>query len=163
MWGELYLKTIYNYTPLHSSMILSSFFIGVACGSLSLGMIVGHITMRQLIPILLLGECFFLSSFLSQSLISVPFMSISAFGIGFCASGMLLFFSLLESTFGSNALSIPLFNMLIMIGSSAFQPMIGSLLDQLSPVIGLSAALILSLSLLPVTLGLAFVIWIVQS
>ncbi len=163
MWGELYLKTIYSYEPIHSSIVLSAFFVGVACGSLSLGLVVNYIPMRKLIPILLLGECLCLGLLLSPYIITPPFMTFSAFGIGYCASGMLLFFSLLESTFGSNALSIPLFNMFIMIGSSAFQPIIGSLLDHLSPIIGLSTALILSLSLLPATLGLAFIVWIIWS
>ncbi len=160
MWGDLYLETLYEYSYIESSLILSGFFIGVASGSLTLGYLSSKTPLRALILILLFGEIAFLGSFLAPFITSVPFMAFSAWGIGFCASGMLLFFSLLEKTFSYNPLAIPIFNMAIMIGSSAFQPLIGGLLDHLSPSMGLLYALQISLCLLPLFLGLTSFLWV---
>jgi len=157
MWGSLFLETTYHYDSLSASFILSLFFIGVACGSLCHGALSRTIAIDKIILRLLLIEGIGLILFITPTLYSVTLMSLCAFIIGFCASGMLLFFSLIETKYHGNALSIPVFNMSIMIGSSVFQPAIGWALEFLAPTMGLNQALITSFTGLPVLIFSVFI------
>lgn len=157
MWGDLFLETIYSYDSLRSSFVLSVFFIGVASGSLLQGWMAKKLPLNKLIPFLLGLESIALMGFLFPFHPSFLIPCFFAWMIGYCASGMLLFFSLLDKTYDHNVLAIPLFNMMIMIGSSAFQPLIGFLLDSLTPMWGLLYALWISLSILPIMILLSLV------
>ena len=157
MWGSLFLEEVYHYTSFESSKILSAFFVGVASGSLTHGYLSRKLCTHNIISVLILGEAIGVFLFIFPTLTSLYLMIFCALLIGFCASGMLLFFTLINNEYKDNSLSTPLFNMSIMIFSSFLQPLIGWILDYFIMYMTLKEALILSLSFLPILLLIIFI------
>ena len=127
LWGTFFLET-YHQIPSQSVPLLNSLvFCGIAVG----GPLIGYFaTFLPLSTLLSYGL-----RFQALSLVLLPVSSekvfLPLFFVGFWASTMLLFFTLIKDKFPSvPALSIALFNMMLTVLSTLTQPLIGIFLDK---------------------------------
>jgi predicted MFS family arabinose efflux permease len=130
MWGSYFLETAYHVSSIEASAILSFFFIGIACGNLSLG-IIAHLCRRShVIVIAIICEILFCTLFIyGGDLMTPSILSLLACGIGFSASTLLLFFDMINTRFEEPRLGLPAINIFITLLSSSFHPLIGWYLD----------------------------------
>ena len=127
MWGSFYLEQYHLLDKQQIPFLISLVFCGIAVGGPTIGLLSRALGINTLLKIGLLGEALVLTLI---TLDCGKFIFIPLFFIGFFASSMLLSFTLLKDRFKPIApVAIALFNMLLTIGSSLTQPLVGFILD----------------------------------
>lgn len=127
LWGTFFLE-LYHKIPAQKVPLLNSLvFCGIAVGGPFLGYVAAYISPSKLLSYGLRLQ--------ALALILLPASSdkvfIPLFFIGFWASTMLLFFTLIKDKFSKiPSLSIALFNMMLTVFSTLTQPLIGFFLDK---------------------------------
>ncbi|MBM4222631.1 MAG: MFS transporter [Gammaproteobacteria bacterium] len=157
LWGILYIEHVHMFSNVLSAAISTAFFIGGGFGGIVTS---SFFQDRKIIKKL---SSFMILQSLSLLLFLMPLghshssLAFFAFISSFFGSGMLIFFTLISARYANPAVPLAFFNMSISIGPAVIQPIIGYLLDILTPIFGLSHALLWVFFLLPCTLLLAAV------
>ncbi len=132
LWSVPFFKAVDHIPTTKAALISSMVFIGVAIGGPIIGWLSGLLKRRK--PLMLIGN---LGALICLSIIiyipnlMLPVIIILLFLFGFCSSSMLLVFAI-NTEINPNWVSgvvIGFTNMVVMIGGTLFQPLVGWLLD----------------------------------
>lgn len=139
-WGIPYLRAVYHLTPQQASTTTDFTFYGWMISGPLIGMISDRIQRRKLplmftgfFAALLLCCVFYIPNFATLSTLNVIF-----FMIGFCCGAHSICFALGKENnpVQISGTSVAVTNMLIMMGGTVFQPVVGKLLDMHATIIG---------------------------
>jgi MFS family permease len=136
-WSIPFLHQVYSVPNRVSAHITSLIFIGVAIGSLVVG-IISDLLKRRCLPIII---CSALTTGLFCFILLMPHISEknlywSYFFIGFFTSAQVLVFALAREATSQNAsgTAMAITNMIAMFGGALFQPLVGFLLELVSGI-----------------------------
>ncbi len=132
LWGIPYLKQAQHYSPLAASVINSMLFFGMAVGAPLIGWCSDHIKNRKLFIIAsAIFGCVILSAIIYIPHQQMWFSGILFFLAGFVAGSQSLSFGMASElsppTIAATAFAFT--NLVINVGVSTFQPVIGAILD----------------------------------
>lgn len=139
-WGIPYLRAVYHLTPQQASTTTDFTFYGWMISGPLIGMISDRIQRRKLplmftgfFAALLLCCVFYIPNFATLSTLNIIF-----FLIGFCCGAHSICFALGKENnpVQISGTSVAVTNMLIMMGGTVFQPVVGKLLDMHATIIG---------------------------
>lgn len=138
LWAVPYLVRVHGFNNVLATKITAMIFLGMALGSPLIGLISSYIKKRVVLMIISAS----LASITALLIIYLPkidtayyYFYIIFFTLGIFTAGQTLVFTLARefSSDAATGTAIAMVNMLVMAGGMLFQPLIGHLLDKLSP------------------------------
>ncbi|MBX9705637.1 MAG: MFS transporter, partial [Gammaproteobacteria bacterium] len=132
LWSVPFLGLAHHISRTEAALIASFMFIGIAVGGPTHGYLSGLLGRRK--PVIwlgALGALLCLSAVIYLSIPNVEILCAILFVFGFCTSSMLLCFAINSESqpTWATGVAVGFTNMLVMMGGTIFQPLVGHVLD----------------------------------